>query len=387
VKFLIVNNEYRAFLDWLYQVHQGLEKRPYEEQIRVRIESCFGLADFYSHNLKKLGHDAYDVFVNSEFAQKAWAKKHDLRYSQSRTTRWLSTLQKKRQRASKTPFRLLKPLFYPFLRMLDQKGSASRESWFYEILSAQVQQIKPDVLINLTMETVTGSFLKEIKPFVKLIVGQHAAPLPKDNDFGAYDLILSSLPNQVAFFRSLGVKTEPFRLGFEPRVLDRLKTTERELPVTFVGTISSDHEARIALLESLCQHNLSLLVWGNMVKRVSSKSPLHKCFKGMAWGMDMYQILHDSMITLNHHIGVSQSYANNMRLYEATGVGALLLTDWKENLPELFEPGKEVVVYRNREECLEAVRYYFEHEAERKSIASMGQKRTLRDHTYDRRMR
>jgi spore maturation protein CgeB len=107
----------------------------------------------------------------------------------------------------------------------------------------------------------------------------------------------------------------------------------------------------------------------------------------MAWGMDMYQILHDSVITLNHHIGVSQSYANNMRLYEATGVGTLLITDWKQNIPEIFEPGKEVVVYRNREECIEAIQYYLRNEAERKRIASMGQKRTLRDHTYDQRMK
>jgi spore maturation protein CgeB len=124
-----------------------------------------------------------------------------------------------------------------------------------------------------------------------------------------------------------------------------------------------------------------------MVKRMPDNSPLRKCFKGMAWGMAMYQILHDSRITLNHHIGVSNAYANNMRLYEATGVGTLLLTDWKQNLPELFEPGEEVVVYRNPEECVEAAQYYLEHEEERKRIAALGQKRTLRDHTYGHRMR
>ena len=46
---------------------------------------------------------------------------------------------------------------------------------------------------------------------------------------------------------------------------------------------------------------------------------------------------------------MAKSYANNMRLYEATGVGALLVTDWKENLGEMFEPGKEVVAYRSPE--------------------------------------
>ena len=41
------------------------------------------------------------------------------------------------------------------------------------------------------------------------------------------------------------------------------------------------------------------------------------------------------------------------RLFEATGVGTLLVTDWKKNLHEMFEPGKEVIVYHSPEECAE----------------------------------
>ena len=42
-----------------------------------------------------------------------------------------------------------------------------------------------------------------------------------------------------------------------------------------------------------------------------------------------------------------------MRLYEATGVGTLLVTDYKDNLHEMFIPGKEVVVYRDADEAVE----------------------------------
>jgi len=70
----------------------------------------------------------------------------------------------------------------------------------------------------------------------------------------------------------------------------------------------------------------------------------------------MYQVLRDSLLTLNHHGDVGP-YANNLRLFEATGVGTLLITDWKENLAEMFEPGKEVIVYRTPEECAELIKY------------------------------
>ncbi len=70
-----------------------------------------------------------------------------------------------------------------------------------------------------------------------------------------------------------------------------------------------------------------------------------------------------------------------MRLYEATGVGTCLLTDWKANLPNLFTLDVEVVAYRSAEECIEKVRYLLDHEDVRQAIAAAGQRRTLRDHT------
>jgi spore maturation protein CgeB len=99
----------------------------------------------------------------------------------------------------------------------------------------------------------------------------------------------------------------------------------------------------------------------------------------------MYQVLRDSLLTLNHH-GAIPPYANNLRLFEATGVGTLLVTDWKANLHEMFEPGKEVIAYRSAEECAELVKYYLEHDEERQAIARAGQQRTLRDHTHYKRM-
>jgi hypothetical protein len=103
------------------------------------------------------------------------------------------------------------------------------------------------------------------------------------------------------------------------------------------------------------------------------------------FGQEMYQLLHDSRISLNTHIDISPRSASNMRLYEATGAGTCLLTDWKANLPDLYEPEREVVTYRNADECVEKVRYLLNHERERIAIATAGQRRTLRDHTFTQR--
>ncbi len=76
----------------------------------------------------------------------------------------------------------------------------------------------------------------------------------------------------------------------------------------------------------------------------------------------------------------------NLRLFEGTGCGALVLTDSTANgLPELFDAGRELVVYHDNQDLLEKIDYYLAHEDERARIAQAGQRRTLTDHTYARR--
>jgi spore maturation protein CgeB len=104
--------------------------------------------------------------------------------------------------------------------------------------------------------------------------------------------------------------------------------------------------------------------------------------KGTVYGLEMYQVLADSKITLNFHIDISGNKGGNIRLFEATGAGTCLLTDWKENLGEFFEPDKEVVVFRTMDECLEKINYLLSHEDERQAIALSGQKRTLTEYSY-----
>ena len=101
----------------------------------------------------------------------------------------------------------------------------------------------------------------------------------------------------------------------------------------------------------------------------------------------MYRILAESRVALNIHLDAAENFANNMRLYEATGCGAMLLTDYKDNLNELFTIGKEVIAYRGFEELWESLKYYANHNQECGEIARAGQERTFQEHTYFNRMK
>jgi spore maturation protein CgeB len=362
VRFLILSADYSGFQRWLYTQHPGLEGRSYQEQLQMRIESLFG--DLYqcADKLKKLGHEAHGICVNNESMQKAWAGKHGLRLRGD--WRW--------------EFRLRRGIV-PWVSHINARR------WFYDILAAQIKYYRPDVLLNQAMDTLSTRFLQEMKPYVRLLVGQIAAPIPPGESWGVHDVVFSSLPNVVAYFRSIGVPSELNHLAFDPAVLPRLGRGEPAIDVSFVGSLHPAHDTRIAWLEHLCSH-LEMQVWANGVERLRDDSPIRSQYVGTAWGVEMYQILRTSKMTLNHHIGMAGPYANNLRLYEATGVGTLLLTDWKENLPEMFIPGQEVVAYRSPEECIELIDYYLTHEEERQAIAAAGQQRTLREHTSYQRM-
>jgi len=360
MRFLIVDTDYPAFLNWFYAQDAGLEHESYEKQMRAREESFFACGGAYSSNLRKLGHEAHEIFFNNGYMQTAWAREHGLKIDT--TPRW--------------HFRLRRG-FVPWL------ARSQDPRWFYDILTAQIKHYRPDVLLNKDMYLST-TYFRQTRPYMRLLIGSHGAPIPAERDLGSYDLMLSVIDNFVDYFRRQGLNSELLRLGFEPAVLERLDGIERSIPVSFIGRLTPSHAFRQQWLEYVSQR-LPLQVWGAS-DGIADGSPVAHCHRGAAWGIEMYKILRKSLLTLNHHIDIAGACAGNLRLFEATGVGALLVTDWKENLHEMFEPDKEVVCYRTREECAEIVQYYLEHNEERKAIARAGQQRTLRDHTYYQRM-
>lgn len=383
MRFLILNADYPDFLEWLYAHHEGMEQQPYAEQLRMRYESLYGVADFYSSNLRALGHEAEDLYANNEWLQRAWAAEQGMVCETAVHARGpsVSVLEQVRRVARRTPIRHVAS----YVRSWLPKGSAL-PAWSREILLAQVQRYKPDVLLVQAMDVLPGSVIQELKPFVRAIVGQHAATsLSEDENYSGYDLVVSSFQPTVAWCRARGLHARLSRLGFEPRVLSCLTPTNKTFDVTFSGSFSAVHRSREVWLEGISRSCHELQIWGPDIRQLPQSSPLRKHYQGLAWGRDMYQVLRASKITLNHHGDVAP-YANNMRLFEATGVGTCLITDWKDNLGELFEPGKEVLAYRSVEECVELIRHYLAHEEEREAIGRAAQARTLREHTYFHRM-
>lgn len=78
--------------------------------------------------------------------------------------------------------------------------------------------------------------------------------------------------------------------------------------------------------------------------------------------------------------------AVNQRIFDAPATGAFILTDWRVQIENLFEPGTEVICYNEPEEAGELIRRFLDHPAERRAVAQAARRRILAEHTYEHRV-
>jgi glycosyltransferase involved in cell wall biosynthesis len=360
MKILILDTYYSKFLKSFRSNNPKLLKASYQKYKEELLNMCFGTSDFYSYNLKRLGHEAEDLIVNDDILQKKWAKEHGLKINGN----WLiSKLQ-------------MLPYIYRFV---------GKPRWVQEIVLAQIKEYEPDIIYVQDLSILNPDTVRNAKKYCRLLVGQIASPPPPGKYLKNFDLIITSFPHFVEKFRKMGINSEYQKLAFEPRILKNVQKQKRIYDITFVGSFTPYHSEGTKMLEDVARQ-MPIHVWGPGIEFLSPISPLRKNYHGEAWGLRMYKILAQSKIAINRHISASAKYANNMRLYEATGMGAMLITDDKKNLNNLFDVGKEVVVYKNSEDLVNKINYYFKNSKEREKIAEAGQERTLKYHNYRVRM-
>ncbi len=358
IKFAIIDTYYPSFLSKFEKKNRKLST--YSSKLKSILSQDFGTSNFYSSNLNSLGHKAVDIIANYEDLQRCWAMENQVEIEKR------SALDKLR----------LAPFIHKFI---------GRPNWSQDIVIEQIKQLKPDITLIHDLSFFHPETLYKLKSFTRLLIGQIASPLPQSKFLNPYDLILTSFPHFVRTLGKLGINAEYFKIGFEETLIDRIEASDKQYETTFIGSFSPVHSQGTKELERAAKQ-IPIHIWGPGLNIFHPASPLMRHYHGQAWGNEMYKILCKSKIVINRHSQASEKYANNMRLFEVTGMGTMLLTDWKENLKDLFIIDKEIVTYRSSDEMIEKVRYYLKNPVEREKIAKAGQKRTLNDHTYKKRM-
>jgi spore maturation protein CgeB len=366
VRIQVVDTIYPEYAAEVYGRTPGLVEAPYEVQRRALWDASFGTSDAYVHHLAALGHETDGVIMNCPPLQAAWSAERRVPRTVAR-----ALMSRRGRRAGPSP--LVHQL----------------------VLLAQVEAFRPDVLFVHDPWTIGDRLLDLLHRRVRLLVGQLASRPPPIARLRRFDLMLSSFPHFVDWWRSEGIDSELFRLAYYERVGERLASqgvdvsaeAEGRSGVVLSGGLSPKTYASVTpALERLCEE-VDVDVWGYAAEELPSGSPILRGYRGPAWGLDMYRHMARAAVVVNRHGDIARGMANNMRLFEATGVGAAVLTEAAPNLHEMFEPGREMATYGDAEELVATVRSLLDDAGERRRLAAAGQRRTLAEHTYAERMR
>ncbi len=352
----------------------------YLQLLEQLFEFRFAWSDVWKEVLRPLGYEVEEIILNSPQLQQTWARDHGETYS--------------------------------------DKG------WKLEILCAQMKKLQPDVIFLDDYAAFSPSEIRRIRAAassVRLLVGWCGAPYEPNAPFREFDLVLSNISSLAHELRDAGNETAVLQHAFDTRIVVHLPTLEQTARrITFCGTISKKkgwHDERAEFVDRLtrvvpCQvasHlHQQITQTGRTLARICASPTSPRFLRSIVdnltattaafpslhlagaltqplAGLEMYEFLAGSTATFNMHIGKSATEASNMRLFEAAGVGACLLTDRKQNLQDFFEPDYEVVAYDSLPDCIEKACWLMENPERAREIGLRAQKRTNAEHTFVRR--
>ncbi len=279
--------------------------------------------------------------------------------------------------------------------------------WHHARFSAWLRRFKPRIVFVIKGQNMLPELIEEYRRTCDafwvnwwiddpglLGLSQRLSP--------AYDLFLTNDPLSVEAHRRAGAKrTDWLTFAHDPEVHRPLELTDAQrrrygCEVVFAGRLTP---LRVDLLTPLVPYGLALwsepkVAWvedGQQVRaqELAPDHPLRKAWRGnFIWRKELAALYSASKICVNVHS--HGEYDTNLRDFEATACGVLLVTQDRPLVREMFQvggPAAEVVVYSGGHDLVEKVRYYLGRESERQEIAARGMARCRRDHAYDARMR
>jgi len=249
--------------------------------------------------------------------------------------------------------------------------------------------IKPELIFVIKGEIIFKSsiiLLKKNK--VKVAVWWQDSPLKYKNllsqykfynEFFIFDM---SYSEELLKYNVKVVTWLPFAFNESLLPATDKNRNSKDFDIIFAG---SAYDERIAFFENIVKLGLKIKLIGshwNKSKLLNDKATLlpnispGEIFKHYSGAKIGINVNHEQSIT-----GV------NSRTFELCGFGIFQLTDFRKDLTNLYNIGEEVIVFENMDDLAGKISYYLKNDAEREKIASAGMKRTVKDHTYQKRMK
>ncbi len=264
-----------------------------------------------------------------------------------------------------------------------------------------IKETKPDFLLHFKDE-LPASVFEELRKYIK-VVQWYPDPLIPDwlpEYVKAADIFITMSEGLLGELRKLNPDSFWLTEAFEPSYFEMKNITEKDIKefsteVTFVGNLGSKprYLARRDSLKAVVKNGFKLKWWGPKLTR--KLSTLHlilgkvgRSYGGkFVWGEDHAKIAKLSKIYLGFDSMPQIRQSMSERLYIAVGCGAFYMCQHIDGIEDILVPDKEIVTFRSEQEMIDKIKYYLEHEDARLKIAEAGNRRVLKEHTFEVRIR
>ena len=355
MKFLRISSLYPELINSYYNKYNFIRNESYEKQYNHIINQKFSISNFLTKELEKKNIKTYEIISNLKYLQLAWLKKF-----------------KKKENKS--------------------------------ILAQQILHYNPDVIFfgNLDLIDTEISQILNSANFKNVIkIGYHCAPITQNQIY------------KLKYLTFLVTCVEDYKKKFKyfidtiliPHAFDRScykEVKRRDIDISFIGSLflkKKLHLNRVEILYKIMSSNmrsyisvnfknfyinLFIIILKNIIFNpsiifkilyifINSRNPL--------FGKRMYKVLQRSKVMLNMHIADTK-YAGNMRLFEGTGSGCLVVTDYKKGLERFFVNKKEILVYNSDGMALDLIKNSVNNYKSLKKISQLAQKKTYSMYKY-----
>jgi len=271
-----------------------------------------------------------------------------------------------------------------------QENGMPSSSALEDILIAQIEHHRTEVLYNLDPIRYGSGFVRKLPGSVKKTICWRAAP-SGNADLSAYDVVVGNFPSILEDWRRKGCRVASFFPAVDP-VMDQYGRGDRPIDVLFVGGYSRHHSRRARILERVADlastRNVVFCLDASRLTRLAEGPfgflpPLkrHRRPQGIAtiakqpvFGRQLYDLIGRSKIVLNGAIDMAGEERGNMRCFEAMGCGALLVSD-AGRYPEAMEPDTTIKVYGSPEQAVALIEERLADSAGSTAMASRGRER------------
>lgn len=345
---------YRSYRPQLARLTRNCQT--FDEAIAVFLNDRFGAAHFLKPVLDRES-SAFFANGDDEFAQRLWARKHGL----------------------------------PANAELD------------DILLAQIEEHRTEIFYNLDPMRFGDDFIRRLPGTVRRTIAWRAAPSAGGRFFG-YNLVVNNFPSILESFKREGARVAPFSPAHDSELDAYAANADRPIDVLFVGTYSRHHMARshmllaIAALRSEMNVVMHLdksrfttlaetpLGWVPPLKKYRRPRDIRAIAKGPVFGRDLLSTFGQAKIVVNGAIDMAGNERGNLRVWEALGCGAAMVSD-EGRYPAPMAPGSDFAVYRGVDEAVDHIRALARDDAARIAMAKRGHEMIKTGYCKDRQWR